>query len=123
MFVLYVVNDNNIVDGRKYQIMHCMFCHTNPIIFNPRRKERKIVISYYKKWNNNIENTCECRSCIACKKLMESTWLKHPATHLCSRVVFLSQKNVSQNYSTWFGEEDEIGVCFAKLENFSFYNI
>jgi hypothetical protein len=25
----YVVNDNNIVDGRKYQIMHCMFCHSS----------------------------------------------------------------------------------------------
>jgi hypothetical protein len=95
----------------------CIVCFvTHPIIFNPRRKERKIVISYYKKWNNNIENTCECRSCIACKNLVESTWLKHPATHLCSRVVFLSQKNVSQNFSTWFGEEDEIGVCFAKIE-------
>jgi hypothetical protein len=45
----YVVNDNTIVDGRKYQIMHFMFCHTNPIVFNPRKKERKIIISYYKK--------------------------------------------------------------------------
>ncbi len=96
----YVVSDNNIVDGRKYQIMHCMFCHTNPIIFNPRRKERKIVISYYKKGNNNIENTCECRSCIVGKKIVESTWLKHLATHLCPRIVFLSQKMFSQKTFT-----------------------
>jgi hypothetical protein len=29
--------------------MHCTFCHTSPILFNLRKKERKRVISYYEK--------------------------------------------------------------------------
>jgi hypothetical protein len=40
--------------------------------------------------------------------------------HLCPRVVFLSQKNVFTKSFTWFGEEDEIGVCFAKIERMLF---
>jgi hypothetical protein len=41
---LYVVNENNIVDGRRPQIMHYMFHHINPIIFNPRAKQKKGII-------------------------------------------------------------------------------
>ncbi len=43
-----VLNDNNIVDERKFQIMHYIYCHISLIIFNPRTKERKGIISYYK---------------------------------------------------------------------------
>ncbi len=88
------MNDNNIIDGRKYQIMHCMFCHTNPIVFNPRRKERKIIISYYKKWNNNIENTCECRSCIACKKNCGKYMVETPYNALMSKSCVSFPKNM-----------------------------
>jgi hypothetical protein len=38
---LYVVNENNIVDGKKPQIMHYMFCHINPINFNPRIEQKR----------------------------------------------------------------------------------
>ncbi len=47
--MLVILNDNNIVDGNKPQIMRHMICHVNFVPFNPRKKERKGIITYYKK--------------------------------------------------------------------------
>jgi hypothetical protein len=41
----YVVNDNNIIDGKIFHIMCCMFCHTSLVLFSPRTKKGKIL--YY----------------------------------------------------------------------------
>jgi len=45
----YIVNDNNIVDGSKFQNMRCMICHVNFVPFNPRTKKRRGFITYSKK--------------------------------------------------------------------------
>jgi hypothetical protein len=65
----YIVNDNNIVDGNKPQIMsRCMTSHIN---FNLRiNLERKGIITYYQKNNiTTLKKTCGCRSCYACKRI------------------------------------------------------
>ncbi len=64
----YIVNDNNIVDGSKPQIMRCMICHVKFVPFNPRRKERRNY-KLKKKWHYKFEKTCGCKSCYTCKKI------------------------------------------------------
>jgi hypothetical protein len=69
-WAFYIVNDNNIVDGSKPQIMKCIVCHVNFVPFNPRTKERRGIITYYKKkWHNSFEKTCGCKSCYVCKNI------------------------------------------------------
>jgi hypothetical protein len=45
----YIVNDNNIIDGSKLQIMRCMICCVNFVLYNPRTKERRRIITYSKR--------------------------------------------------------------------------
>jgi hypothetical protein len=48
-WVFYYVNDNTNVDIENPQIMHCIFCHNNPInVTNPRTQFKRGIISYYK---------------------------------------------------------------------------
>jgi hypothetical protein len=37
----FIVNDNNVVDGSKPQIMRCMIYIVNFVLYNPRTKERR----------------------------------------------------------------------------------
>jgi hypothetical protein len=37
----FIVNDNNIIDGSKPQIMRCMICVVNFVLYNPRTKESR----------------------------------------------------------------------------------
>ncbi len=37
----FVVNDNNIIDGKIFHIMCCMFCHIGFVLFSPRTKKGK----------------------------------------------------------------------------------
>jgi hypothetical protein len=37
----FIVNDNNVVDGSKPQIMRCMIYVVNFVLYNPRTKERR----------------------------------------------------------------------------------
>jgi hypothetical protein len=48
VLAFYIVNDNNIVDGSKLQIMRCIVCHANFVPFNQRTKEKRGTITYYK---------------------------------------------------------------------------
>jgi formate-dependent nitrite reductase cytochrome c552 subunit len=45
----FIVNNNNIVDGSKPQIMRCMNCHVNFVSYSLRTKERKGTITYFMK--------------------------------------------------------------------------
>ncbi len=45
----FIVNDNNIVDENKLQIMRCMICHVNFVPYNLRITKRKGIITYFKK--------------------------------------------------------------------------
>jgi hypothetical protein len=45
----YIVNDNNIIDGSKLQIMRCMICCVNFVLYNPRTKGRRRIITYSKR--------------------------------------------------------------------------
>jgi len=45
----FIVNDNNIIDGSKPQIMRCMICHVCFVLCNPRTKERRGIVTYSKK--------------------------------------------------------------------------
>jgi hypothetical protein len=45
----FFVIDNNIVDASKLQIMRCMICHVNFIFYNLKTKERRGIITYFKK--------------------------------------------------------------------------
>jgi hypothetical protein len=45
----FIVNDNNIVNGSKPQIMRCMICHVNFVFYNLRTKERRGIITYFMK--------------------------------------------------------------------------
>ncbi len=42
----FIINDNNIFNGKKPQIMRCMICHVNFVPYNPRTKERRRIITY-----------------------------------------------------------------------------
>jgi hypothetical protein len=42
----FIVNDNNIVDGNKSQIMRCVIYQVNFVSYNPRTKERRGIIPY-----------------------------------------------------------------------------
>jgi hypothetical protein len=43
---IFIVNDNNIVDGSKPQIMKCMIHHVNFVLYNLRTKEQRKIITY-----------------------------------------------------------------------------
>jgi hypothetical protein len=42
-----VVNDNKPMDGKIPQVMRCHLCYKTPMLYNPRIKLRKGLISYY----------------------------------------------------------------------------
>jgi hypothetical protein len=42
----FIINDDNIFNGRKPQIIRCMICHVNFVPYNPRIKERRRMTTY-----------------------------------------------------------------------------
>jgi len=42
----YVGNDNKPMDGKIPQVMKCHLCYKTPMLYNPRTKLRKGLISY-----------------------------------------------------------------------------
>jgi len=47
--LFYVVNDDKLVDGKVPQVMRChLYCCKTFVLYNPRTKLRKGLISYYK---------------------------------------------------------------------------
>jgi hypothetical protein len=47
-WAFYVVNHNKLVDGKIPQVMRCHSCYKTHVLYNPRTKLRKGLISYYK---------------------------------------------------------------------------
>ncbi len=47
-WAFYVVNDNTQVDGKVFQVMHCMICHTKNVPFIAKTKFIKKTISCLK---------------------------------------------------------------------------
>jgi hypothetical protein len=47
-WAFYVVNDNKPMDGKILQVMRCHLCYKTPMLYNPKIKLRKGLISYYK---------------------------------------------------------------------------
>jgi hypothetical protein len=47
-WAFYVVNDNKPMDGKIPQVMRCQLCYKTPMLYNPRTKLKKGLISYYK---------------------------------------------------------------------------
>jgi hypothetical protein len=45
----YVVNENNIIDGKIFYITCCMFCHTSLVHFSPQTKKGKELYYIIKK--------------------------------------------------------------------------
>ncbi len=43
-----MVNDNKPEDGKFPQFIRCYLCYKTPLLYNPRTKLRKGLISYYK---------------------------------------------------------------------------
>ncbi len=43
-----MVNDNKLVDGKIFQVIRCHLCYKTHVLYNPRTKLRKGLISYYK---------------------------------------------------------------------------
>ncbi len=43
-----MVNGNKLVDGKILQVMRCHLCYKTHVLYNPRKKLRKRLISYYK---------------------------------------------------------------------------
>jgi hypothetical protein len=51
VWAFYCVNDGKEVEAASHQVMRCILCYDNAInIFNPRTKERKGLIIYYKNY-------------------------------------------------------------------------
>jgi hypothetical protein len=50
----YVVNDNNIIDGKIFHIMCCMFCHISLVLFSPQTKKGKELYYIIKKIKQQI---------------------------------------------------------------------
>jgi hypothetical protein len=47
--LFYVVNDNKLVDDKVPQVMRChLYCCKTFVLYNPRTKLRRGLISYYK---------------------------------------------------------------------------
>jgi hypothetical protein len=53
----YYVNDNKEVDPRNFdQVMRCLFCYNSLAhVFNPNKRKRKKLITYYKTWYEKFE--------------------------------------------------------------------
>jgi hypothetical protein len=49
MWSFFIVNYNNIVDGNKPQIMRCVIYQVNFVLYNPRTKGRRGIVTYSKK--------------------------------------------------------------------------
>ncbi len=47
-WAFYVVNDNKPMDGKFPHIMRYHLCYKTPMLYNPRTKLKKGLISYYK---------------------------------------------------------------------------
>ncbi len=65
VWAFYVVNDNKLVMEKFFKSLD-FICVTKQMLYNPRTKLRKGLISYYK--TNGICKTCGCKTQFACKK-------------------------------------------------------
>jgi hypothetical protein len=45
---LYMMNDNKLVDGKIPQVMRCHLCYNTLVLYDPRTKLSKGLISYHK---------------------------------------------------------------------------
>ncbi len=107
----YIVNDNNIVDGSKPQIMRCMICHVKFVPFNPRTKERR---NYKLKKNGttNLKKHVDANHVILAKRFKEE--VNPPSRDVLEKQFAKKRPNVSNSkISKFFGAKNHFKKDFV----------
>jgi hypothetical protein len=85
------VNDNKPVDGKVPQIMRChLYCYKTHVLYNPRTKLRKGLISYYKTMGiSSLEKHVDAEHCLLAKTLEFLLQNFFTRRMKCNRINFL----------------------------------
>ncbi len=101
-----IVIDNNIVDASKLQIMRCMICHVNFVSYNLKTKERRGIITYFKKNGITILKKHVDANHVVLAKRFEKE-MNFPLRNILEKQLAKKRPNVSNSeISESFGAKD-----------------